>query len=480
MIPAMKMRVLTAVMTALLTGVAMIAQPVIDPADYQIEKADIERAVKMMESPLKKAPVLPNPSKGAAWFPDASLGLFLHFGIHSPLGAQPSWNMIKDYRWGGKYNSPEKYYGQAETFNPEFDADRFLKAARDAGFTYAVMTARHHDGWALWPSKYGIGVKQSLPGRDLVREYVEACRRNGLKVGLYFSPRDWHYPGAMPASEWDSATRGRLPALEGAEKEASHEAFKVFFAYVLAQLEELLTNYGRIDVLWLDGMGWRGETEMYNGKVYAWIRSLQPDIVINDRWSNIVNPDDPSGSGSRYGDFTTPFECLTPFYKPSKWWEHCHIWTCGGGGWGYDRTGTFRPLDWFLGEFAASRAYGGNFLINVGPDGNGGMHPNYYKAIAEVQEWMEHSGEALLGAGESPGPELSNVLLTSRGKKIWYAHIFPNFKKEVSVYTVKKPKSVVYLRTREPVPHSYQDGVLTFKLREGLRTSGDDVVKIGL
>jgi alpha-L-fucosidase len=146
----------------------------------------------------------------------------------------------------------------------------------------------------------------------------------------------------------------------------------------MVQLEELLTRYGKIDVLRFDGMGWDGIEDQHNMQIYSWIRSLQPDIVINDRWANVVDPDNPDGTSARMGDFTTPFECMKPTYRPSEWFEHCHIWTCGGGGWGYDRTGTFRPLSWFLEEFVASRALGGNFLPNVGPDGNGDMHPNFY------------------------------------------------------------------------------------------------------
>ena len=97
--------------------------------------------------------------------------------------------------------------------------------------------------------------------------------------------------------------------------------------YVMAQIEELLTNYGKIDILWLDGMDMIGVTDHHNDKIYAWIRSLQPDIVVNDRWHNIVDPDNPDGTSVRVGDFTTPFECQKPTYSPSEWWEHCHIWT---------------------------------------------------------------------------------------------------------------------------------------------------------
>ena len=474
---------------ALVLCAGAFAQWQIDPRDYKISKKDLARARELLAPSAAGKLVFPNPAPGAQWFPSASLGLFLHWGIHSMIGAQPSWNMIKGYEWGGEYHSRQEYYNQANYFNPQDEGffEKYLGAAREAGFKYAVLTTRHHDGYALWPSRYGIGVKQYMHGRDLVREYVDACHATGMRVGFYFSPRDWHYPGERPDSEWDVATWGKRGPVKDTVQ--NWKDFEKFFAYVLAQLEELLTNYGRVDVLWLDGMGWYGipVSDLQTERVYAWIRSLQPDIVINDRWGNIVNPDNPAGTSMRIGDFTTPFECLTPTYVPSEWWEHCHIWTGKGGGWGYNTRGVFRPLSWFMEEFVASRSLGGNFLANVGPSGSGDMHPNFYKEIAGLKEWMTTGEESLIGCGPTPGVELSNVPLTTRGAKagegpasadIWYAHVLPRFKGQVSVKTGRAPVSVVLLRNRQKVDYIYRDGFLNFKLPESMRGGVDDVVKI--
>lgn len=462
---------------ALTLCAGVFAQWEIEPRDYKISKKDMRSAKELLEAPLQTV-IFPNPSEGAQWFPSASLGLFLHWGIHSMIGAQPSWNMIKGYRWGGEYHSRQEYYDQANHFNPGNYFENYLAAAREAGFKYAVLTTRHHDGYALWPSRYGIGVKQYMGGRDLVREYVDACHATGMRVGFYFSPQDWHYPGYRPDTEWDVATWGKRGPVQDSVQ--NRKDFEKFFAYVIAQLEELLTNYGRIDVLWLDGMGWYGipVSDLQTERVYAWIRSLQPDIVINDRWGNIVNPDNPAGTSMRIGDFTTPFECQTPTYVPSEWWEHCHIWTGKGGGWGYNTKGLFRPLSWFMEEFVASRSLGGNFLPNVGPSGSGDMHPNFYKEIAGLKEWMATGEESLIGCGPTPGVERSNVPLTTRGHDIWYAHLLGGFKGQVSVKTDRAPYSVVLLRTREKIPYIYRDGFLNFKLPESMREGIDDVVKI--
>ena len=114
---------------------------------------------------------------------------------------------------------------------------------------------------------------------------------------------------------------------------------------------------------------------------------------------------------------------------------------CGGGGWGYDKTGTFRPMSWVFDEYVTTRSLGGNFLPNVGPDGNGDMHPNFYRQVDSLKTWMSHSRESLDGVGPTPDARLANVPLTTRDNNIWYAHLLPQFKGQASVLTGKKPKT---------------------------------------
>ena len=186
-------------------------------------------------------------------------------GIDSVAGIQPSWAMIKDYPAGGdpNFHPPEKYYALADKFDPKnYDPDKWMAAARKAGFTYAVLTAKHHDGYALWPTKYGdMNTRRYLGGRDLLRPYVEACRKHGLKVGFYFSPTDWHYPG-YPINDVDFDYTKRLKFSAVKDPEQNQRNFEKFYAYTIGQLRELLTQYGRIDILWFDGISWYPFTDM--------------------------------------------------------------------------------------------------------------------------------------------------------------------------------------------------------------------------
>ncbi len=454
----------------------LCAQPRINLSDYNIDAADVQRAERVINAKSEKELVVPTRHPDAQWYPEAGLGLFMHWGIHSVEGIQPSWNMIKYFRYGGKrYHTPKQYYKLASKFKPTVHPDSFLAAASKAGFTYAVLTARHHDGYALWPSKYGIGVRHDLPGRDLIREYVDACRAAGLKVGIYFSPRDWHYPDAMDPCEFNVLTRSKVPAIT--DSVGNYNKYVRFLGYVMRQLEELLTKYGKIDLLWLDGMYWRGVPENNTAKIYTWIRSLQPGIVINDRWANLVDPDNPSGTSVRIGDFTTPFECGEPTYIPSTWWEVQDLWTYGGG-WGYDRKEFFRPMAWFFNRFAQTRSLGGNFLVNVGPRPDGDMPSEFYTKMDSLAQWMKYGRESVFGTGVTPGPEMCNVKLTSRGNDTLYAHIMPQGTRQINMIATRTPHEVTVLRTKEKLSFIYRDGHLFFAVPKDQSIPMDEVVRI--
>jgi len=475
----MKKQILILCSIFFVTSLVMMAQLNPYTEAYQVDKEDMQ----MMKDIISKKPgklVLPNPAQGAQWFPRAGLGLFMHWGIHSAIGAQPSWDMVPmEASWGGNIFPPEKYYeASMDKFNPKsYNPEIFLQAAKDAGFTYAVLTTKHCDGYAIWPSKYGLSTKMNMGGRDLLKPYVEACRKVGMKVGFYYTPWDWHYPGnpAAPVRLKGIAVPDTNPA-------NVQKNYEKYLAFTLRQLKELLTQYGKIDVLWFDSMSWTGQTDFYNQQVYAWIRSLQPDIVINDRWHAAINPDNPKETLA-FGDFQTPFECRLPDYKLNGWWENCDIWTVpsdhSDAGWGYEIDGKFHDWSWFFNRLATARSMGGNLLLNVGPNPDGDMHPNFYKHTWKLKKWMDICKESVIGVDPSPGREWSNVLITTR-PGVWYLHVLPEFKATVMVKLPVFPQSVTLMQSEKTISYSYQDGILAITIPKELRTEMDDVIKIVL
>lgn len=462
MIQAMKL-VSSGVLAAIVCAPSVVAADAFRPP----ETADGDWAfARELAAEIAAAPAVPfarTRHSDAEWFPHAGFGLFMHWGIHSVKGVQPSWAMIKDYPAGGDPDMypPERYYAMAADFDPDaYDPDPWMRAAKEAGFTYAVLTAKHHDGYALWPSAYGAwNTRTRMGGRDLLEPYIAACRNHGLKVGLYFSPRDWSFP-EYPIGDVGFDYNKRDTPRHIADAERNRERFEAFYAYTVGQLHELLTRYGRIDLLWFDGMGWDGIEDIRTAQTLAWIRELQPGIVMNDRWGGV-------------GDYTTP-EWDLPEGRPFGWWENCISWN---GHWGYNPEGAFQPNAWVLDRLTRARAWGGNFLLNVGPAPDGTMPPGYYERCAELAAWMAHSGPSLIGAGPSPGEDRADAAITTRGNT-WYLHVPPGRSEPLSLRYGEKPASVVLLRTGAPVPHEHDAGVLRVTMPEGAPPALHDVVAV--
>ncbi len=429
---------------------------------YAVDEQQTKEALQLFqaEPPLT---ILSNAHPDAQWFPKAGLGLFMHWGIHSVAGIQPSWAMIKNYPAGGdpRFYPPDKYYALAEKFNPQnYDPDKWMAAARKAGFTYAVLTTKHHDGYALWPTKYGdMNTGRYLGGRDLLKPYVEACRKYGLKVGFYFSPRDWHYPG-YPIDDVDFDYNKRFKHPPVSDPEQNRRNFETFYAYTIGQLRELLTQYGKIDLLFFDGISWYPFTDMRARQTLEWVRKLQPGIVINPRWDNI-------------GDYQTP-EIELPKGRPQGWWEACYIWPKGH--WGYVPSEEFETLSWVFEILVECRTWGGNLLLNVGPRPDGTLPAPFYENSEKLAQWMAHSGESLIGADPTPGDQRSNVPITRR-PGIWYLHVLPKHQGPVELRDVPVPRAVKLLRTGQSI--LYQRGnQLVLQIPSNARTPLDDVIAV--
>ncbi len=318
---------------------------------------------------------------GAQWYyQPTQLGLFIHYGISAVHGdLDISWGMMDNPIRRKKRNgiaTPREYWALAEKFNPDkYNPEEWLSAAKEAGFTYAVFTTRHHDGFSMWPSEVSdFSTKNYMGGRDLVREYADACRKVGLKVGFYYSPPDWRFDQKyrtfsnsnpeVPFADIDHKPMDSIP-----EMPAEHYAR--YIEYMNAQVRELLTNYGQIDLLWFDGT----VNDLGPAITIEEIRALQPQIVVNDRmW------------GFGIGDYCSKFECQLPKEKPEMPWETCHIWHVGGG-WSYVRNADkYRDLATTMNQYKVCKEWGGNLLLNIAPRADGSVPEAYYQAVREFAE----------------------------------------------------------------------------------------------
>lgn len=399
-----------------------------------------------------------NDHPDAQWFPSAGLGLFIHFGLAAQYGGGDlSWCMFANKPWEDGEISPVKYWGIADQWNPSgFKPKEWIKLVTDAGFKYIVFTTKHHDGYTLWPSKYGdFGVKQKMNGRDLVKEVIDACHEYDLKVGLYYSPPDWYFDKKY--INWDYSGKSvmdvqfqTISSLPQKPKDHEKERRKM----VAAQLEELLTNYGRIDLLWFDG----GSGEITNERV----RELQPGIVINRR----------NGETGDYGDS----EGVLPSARFEGWFETCDpCWPSRW--WSYSTSDRMDRASEVIEKLVILRAWGGNYLANVGPQGNGVMPKEAIAAWEEMAEWMAHSGESIFDTTAGGFPETSNQPVTLKGN-VAYLHAFPNFHKTLEMQIQKRPKQVIRLRTGEEIPFGVKNGVLSISILPQQRVRMVDTVKI--
>ena len=397
----------------------------------------------------------------AQWFSEAGLGLFLHWGLSSVEGkVDLSWGMMKNTPWDWfhlNFNKqcPAEYYAQADRFDPEaYDPDLWIAAAANAGVKYAVLTTKHHEGYALWPSKYGnLSTRTHMHGRDLLRPYVEACRRHGIKVGFYYSPPDWNYcreyrswsfrpwridsdPITQECIDLGLVYGDATPLNDKWEpcaiKQADEAFIRGLYEYIRGQVTELLTQYGKIDLIWFDG---RPDLLLYdeNGEpqfpiTKEEIRQLQPSIVINPRLHGV-------------GDYLPP-ECEFPKEKPQCWWERCDIWNVGS--WGYTSNEAYKPLDWMLELLAKQRAWEGNLLINCAPRPDGRMPETYYRRMEELAQWMKYGKEAVFDVEGNLWPEICSVPATQRGN-VWYLFLTEEQVCAVVRGEKKTPKSVTVL-----------------------------------
>ncbi len=320
-----------------------------------------------------------------AWLRDARFGMFIHWGSYSVRGVEASWPLV----WGDI--SYGDYEAMADRFNPQrYDPVEWAALAKAAGMRYVVLTSKHHDGYALYDTKFNdYSAPHRAAGRDLLTPYVEAFRAAGLKVGFYFSLCDWHHPDypvaiSSPHKQHMRPPHG-LPPGAPASIAADPQRWDRYLDFMHGQVRELCTQFGKLDLLWFDGQWEHTAEEWQSAKLVAMIRELQPGIVINDRLA------DPS-----LGDYGTP-EQFVPVDVPERPWETCMTIN---ETWAYNpRDRAYKSSGELIATLAEVVAKGGTFLLNVGPTPDGEIPPEFASRLRVIGSWLDRNGESIYGAG---------------------------------------------------------------------------------
>jgi alpha-L-fucosidase len=354
------------------------------------------------------------------WWREAKYGMFIHWGLYSILGRE-AWAM-------GDEDIPLADYEElAMQFRPQPDAARaWARLARGSGMKYMVMTTKHHEGFCLFDTKLTTYcAPQQGPGRDLVKEYVAAARAEGMRVGFYYSLMDWHHPDWRTAKE-DPAARKR------------------FVEYTHGQLRELMTNYGKVDILWydmavpLDAAGWESK------RMNKMVLELQPDIVINNR--NLLA-----------GDFSTP-EQNTQATKGD--WESCMTIN---DSWGYIPTdNNWKNPQRIVQNLVECCRDGGNYLLNIGPRADGSVPESSVQTLQAVGKWLQKNGEAVYGTQICKFPHGNIGVYTRKGNTL-YTIIYYWQGETMTVGGARfKVKSAKLLASGEEVSYTQKGSQLIF------------------
>ena len=350
-----------------------------------------------------------------SWWIHDRFGMFIHFGLYA-APARHEW--VKKTE-----NLDNKTYDRYFTdYNPDlFDAKEWAKTAKRAGMKYCVLTAKHHEGFCMFDSKFtDYKITKTPFGRDLVKEYVEAFRAEGIKVGFYYSLIDWHHPDFTLDSlhpQWGKVDR------ETFDKGRDMDRYR---RYMLDQVTELLTNYGRIDIIWFDfsypGENGKGRDDWDSAAIYTLARKLQPHIIIDNRLD--LN-DVPGGT-----DFITPEQ-----YNPSTWpkldgrkyaWETCQTFS---GSWGYSRDEmNWKSAKQTLYSLIAAVAHGGNLIMNVGPTARGEFDARAKARLDDYAKWMHANSRSIYGCTEAPekykAPEGTLLTWNPETKRLYIHFLF--------------------------------------------------------
>jgi alpha-L-fucosidase len=338
------------------------------------------------------------------WWREAKFGMFIHWGIYSvPADSTDleGHKRIAEWYFFNKQMQVDQYEKFAGEFDPvKFDARTWVETAKNAGMKYIVITSKHHDGFCMFNTDLtNYCVTKATPWKhDPMKDLAEECRRQGLKLCFYHSIMDWHHPDYLPRRKWDTRP----------VDDASLDRY--IEDYMKPELRELLTNYGPIGILWWDG-GWEhSAAELHSAEVNAYVRSLQPAILINDR-------------NKLPEDYSTPEQNIPAGALPGgRLWETCMTMN---DTWGYAKNDTnWKSSDDLIRKLIDIASKGGNFLLNVGPTSEGVFPDAINERLAAIGAWMKVNSASIYGTTQSPFRKLPfDGRVTAKGDRL-YLEVF--------------------------------------------------------
>lgn len=346
-------------------------------------------------------------NKKQNWFSDSRYGLFIHFGLYSVAGRHEWVQTLEEI-------SVENYQKYFDNFNPNLlDPTEWAQKAKDDGFKYVIITAKHHDGFCLWDTKEtSYNVMNTPYKKDLLSELIEAFRKVDIKIGVYYSLLDWYHP--------DFLVDGYHPMRNNEEYIVSHPGDMFSYKkYLSNQVREILTNYGTIDYLWFDfsykSRDWgnsvgKGADDWGSVELEKMIYSIQPNILINDRLDlnrGVLTPEQ--------------FARNSAMENEDDVWETVQTLN---NSWGYDRDNfNFKTSEMVTKQLVDTVSKGGNFTMNIGPNARGEWDENSDKILTSVGEWLRKHNDSIYGATLSEFTPPIDCRYTQNGNKL-YLHIF--------------------------------------------------------
>jgi alpha-L-fucosidase len=356
-----------------------------------------------------------------AWYRDAKFGMFIHWGPYSLASVEASWPIMTPK--GGI--SEAEYRELPKRFNPtKFDPYAFVDLGRAAGQRYMVFTTKHHDGFCMFDTSYTDYKITNTPyGKDIVGQLAKACKERSMPLGFYYSPPDMHHPAFRDTSKL---------AKENWNGEAERPEWPLYLDYMRLQLTELLTRYGPVALIWFDGLN---HQEKYSGIQFLnLIRQLQPTTLVNDRIGlpgDYQTPEQfiPNGIPTKEIEFSAVDTSIQQKLKPDlvprpeafQLWETCMTIN---NTWAYNiHDREFKSAKFLIRALVEVASRGGNFLLNVGPQPDGAVQPEFQERLRAIGEWLSVNGDSIYGTTYGPVQGIVSLRTTAKANSV-FVHVF--------------------------------------------------------